>query len=155
MGGWEAEPARERSGQEGDVAAVTGEEQEEPALQAEGPEEIVHVPKVVTQRWMTQQQVELTREVPIPMTQEETVEVPPVVSPHHHHPVEAEQTVDIHVLVPHPRGEVVHVPRGIPQERVIRQTGERVVEVAVPWTQEEVVHVPKGIPRERPLGSRA
>ena len=43
-------------------------------------EEVVHVPKVITQTRVQQQQVEQTVEVPVPMTQEEVVHVPKVVT---------------------------------------------------------------------------
>ena len=39
--------------------------------------------------------------------------------------------------------EIVHVPKMIPQKRVVQQMVEQIVGVPVPVTQEEIVHVPK------------
>jgi hypothetical protein len=108
---------------------------------------MVHVPKIMMQQRVHQQQVEQVVEVPVPMTQEEVVHVPTVITQQRaqHQHVEME----VQVPVPMTQEEVVHVPVVIPQERISHQHVEQVVEVHVPMTQEHVVHVPTVIQHER------
>ena len=66
----------------------------------------------------------------------------PMVANHHrHHHVEQKLYVD--VLVPHEMEEIVHVPKMIPQKRVVQQMAEQIVGVLVPVTQEEIAHAPR------------
>ena len=60
-------------------------------------EEVVHVPKVITQTRVQQQHVEQTVEVPIPMTQEEVVHVPKVITQTRVQQQHVEQTVEVPV----------------------------------------------------------
>ena len=68
------------------------------------------------------QQVEQTVEVPVPMTQEEVVQVPEARA------CECQEEVRCEVSA---------------QQRVQQQEVERLVEVPVPMMEEEIVHVPK------------
>ena len=49
---------------------------------------------------------------------------------HRHHHVEQKLYVD--VLVPHEMEEIVHIPKMIPQKRVVQQMVEQIVGVPVP-----------------------
>ena len=66
---------------------------------------------------------------------------------HRHHHEEQKSYVD--VLVLHEMEEIVHVPKMIPQKRVVQQMVEQIVGVPVPVTQEEIVHVPKIVQQKR------
>ena len=70
-----------------------------------------------------------------------------VANHHRHHHVEQKLYVD--VLVPHEMEEIVHVPKMIPQKRVVQQMVEQIVGVPVPVTQEEIVHVPKIVQQKK------
>ena len=92
-------------------------------------EEIVHVPTIVQQDRIRQQQVEMIVEVPVPMMQEEIVHVPTI--------IQQERITQQH-------GEMsVEVPVPMTQEEIVRS------EVHVPIAQEEIVNVPTTINRHR------
>ena len=77
----------------------------------------------------------------------EIVHVPTVVSHRRHHHFEQEVIVDDHV--PHERDGIVNVSKIIPQERVIQETVEQVLEVPVPMHQENTVRVPTVVNHHR------
>ena len=69
----------------------------------------------MTQTRVQQQHVDQTVEVPIPMTQEEVVHVPQVITHTRVQQQQVEQTVE--VPIPMTQEEVVHVPKVVTQTR--------------------------------------
>ena len=79
-------------------------------------EEIVHVPMIIPQARIIQQSVEVVTEVPVPETQEESVQAPTIVHQSRHNHIEVEQIA--HILFSHEQD--VHVPKVFAQERLIQ-----------------------------------
>ena len=65
----------------------------------------------------------------------EIVHVPTVVNHRRHHHFEQNVIVDDHVT--HEKKEIVNVSRIIPQERVIQETVEQVLEVPAPMSRQK------------------
>ena len=78
------------------------------------------------QKRQTHQHVEQLVEVPVPMTQEEVVHVPEIVTQTRVQQQQVEQMVE--VPIPMQQEEIVHVPEIVTQPRIVHQPVEQIVE---------------------------
>lgn len=88
-------------------------------------EEIVHVPEIIPQELVCQQQAEQVMEAPVPKVQEDVVRVPTVTPPERIHQQHVEQTVEeIISVVVEQKGDVRHVPVIQTQEGIVQNPVE-------------------------------
>jgi hypothetical protein len=121
-------------------------------------EEIKHMGVKPSVQRVIQQQVKQIVDVPMPITQEEVVQVPTIIPQQRVMQQQVEQMVKVpvpvtqekivEVPVPMTQDEVVQVLTVIPQQGVMQQQLEQVVAVPVPMTQEEIVQVPTFITQQ-------
>ena len=78
------------------------------------------------QKRQTHQHVEQLVEVPVPMTQEEVVHVPEIITQTRVQQEHVEQMIE--VPIPMQQEEVVHVPEIVMQPRIVHQPVEQIVE---------------------------
>jgi hypothetical protein len=85
--------------------------------------------------------VEMIADVPVPTMQQEVVLIPTVVNHYRHHHVEQDVIVDVHV--PHEQEDIIHAPKIIPPEWLIRQAVEQIAQVAMITKVQKTVEVPQ------------